>query len=471
MKEKDRVMRRLSSTIAAFAGVTVALGAFSAHAETLNEAFATAYATNPRLIAERARVRATDEGVPIARSGMLPDVFANAQVGLSTTDINGPRQGSSGESAAVSLNASQVLYDGGRTSNSIDSAVSAVDAARARMTATEQDVLFSVVTAYMNVRRDQQFVTLARNNVRLISEQLRAARDRFAVGEVTRTDVSQAEARLAQAQAALAAQEGSLARSFQLYGRVVGAPPGDLAPPPPLPPLPPTLADAVAEGLEHNPSIAAERFDEERARSDIATAQGALLPTVTLEGQVSYSDDNSSRQLTSGVSSAQVQVNARLPLYQGGEAYARIRQAQALQSQAMTEIHVAARQVQEQVENAWTDLDTARIAIRAGRQQVAAAQIAFEGVREEAKLGARTTLDVLDAEQELLSARSDLVSAQRDEYVAGFAVLAAIGRLTIAGLGVDAAPYDPNANYETNNDRLFGFDRDELTEWKSPLQP
>lgn len=467
MLKNDRVMTRLSSKIAVS---VLALSAASAEADTLSEAFATAYATNPSLIAARALVRVTDENVPIARAGMLPDVNATASVGVSRTSVNGPVPGSSTEPRSIGVNASQVLFDGGRTFNAIDSAVSGVDAARARLTDTEQSVLLSVVTSYMNVVRDEQFVDLGRNNVRLITEQLRAARDRFEVGEVTRTDVSQAEARLAQSQAALAAQEGALARSFQAYGRVVGAPPGDLAPPPPIPPLPPTLADAVQEAFDNNPVIKAERFEEEGARSDIARAQGALLPTVSLTGSVTYSEDQSAT-LSNGVTAAQIQLNATVPLYQGGEAYARIRQALALQSQQMTEIHVATRQVREQVENAWTDLDTARIAIRAGRQQVSAAQIAFDGVREEAKLGARTTLDVLDAEQELLSARSDLVAAQRDEYVAAFAVLAAIGRLTVAGLGVGVEPYDLNANYEKNNDRLFGFDRDELTEWKAPTHP
>ncbi|MEL7462471.1 MAG: TolC family outer membrane protein [Pseudomonadota bacterium] len=461
-------MTRLSSKITA--AVVAGFLAAPASAQTLSEAFATAYSTNPTLIAARAGVRAVDEGVPIARSGMLPDVAATASVGVTRTTVNGTPPGSSTEPRSVGVEASQVLFDGGRTFNSIDSAVSDVDAARARLSDTEQTVLLQVVTAYMNVIRDQEFVSLGRNNVRLIAEQLRAARDRFEVGEVTRTDVSQAEARLAQAEASLAVQEGALARSFQAYGNVVGAPPGDLAPPPPLPSLPPTLADAVSEALDNNPSLRAERFDEEAARSDIALAQGALLPTVTLSGSVAYSEDQSAN-LSNGVTSAQVQLNATIPLYQGGAAYAGIRQAQALQSQQMTEIRVAARNVREATENAWTDLATARIAIRAGRQQVAAAQIAFEGVREEAKLGARTTLDVLDAEQELLGARSDLVSAERDEYVAAFAVLNALGRLSVAGLGVDVAPYDPNQNYEANNDRLFGFERDELTEWKSPVHP
>lgn len=464
-------MRRHSTNIAALVLSGLIAGALGgAQAETLEQAFATAYASNPTLISARAGVRAVDEGVPSARAGMRPNVAATATAGANRNSINGLPRGNPSEPRSVALNASQVLYDGGRTSNSVDAAVSGVDAARSRLSDTEQNVLLQVVTSYMDVRRDQQFVALGLNNVRVISEQLRAAEDRFEVGEVTRTDVSQASARLAQSRASLAAQEGRLARSFQGYGRVVGAPPGDLAPPPPLPPLPATMADAVQEGLDNHPVVLAARYDEEQSRSDIATAQGALLPTLTLSGSVSYGEDQVAG-LSNGVTAGQVQVQAVIPLYQGGAAYSGIRRAQAIQSQRMSQIHETARAIQENVENAWTDLLTARVTIRAGREQVSAAQLAFEGVTEEAKLGSRTTLDVLDAEQELLNARSNLVASERDEYVAAFAVLAAIGRLTVNGLGVNVEPYEPNENYVAVNDRIFGFDKDELTEWKSPLSP
>lgn len=461
-------MSRHSTSIVTAA--VIAFVAAGASAETLEQAFATAYASNPTLIAARAGVKAVDESVPSARAGMLPNVSANATIGAEHTDFNGSRRSESNEPRSVSLSATQVLYDGGRTWNSIDAAVAGVDAARARLTVTEQNVLLQVVTSYMSVRSDQQFVGLAKNNVRVISEQLRAAEDRFAVGEVTRTDVSQASARLAQARAALAVREGNLARSFQAYGRVVGAPPGDLTPPPPAPPLPQTLADAVDEALAQHPAVLAARYDEEQSRSDIATAQGALLPTVALSGSIEYGEDLSAN-FGPGRRSDSVQLRASIPLYQGGAAYSDIRRAQAVQSQRMSQIHETVREVQEGVENAWTDLTTAQITIRAGREQVVAAQLALEGVIEEAKLGARTTLDVLDAEQELLNARTILVASERDEYVAVFAVLAALGRLTVDSLGVDVAAYDPNKNYVVVNDKRFGFDRDELTEWKSPIAP
>ncbi|MEM7524092.1 MAG: TolC family outer membrane protein [Pseudomonadota bacterium] len=440
------------------------------NAQTLEEALATAYATNPTLIAARAGVRSVDEAVPIARAGMRPNVVATATAGVDTNSINGPISGSTTEPRSVALAASQILYDGGQTRNNVDSAVSNVDASRSSLLNTEQSVLLDVVTSFMNVRRDQQFVSLAKNNVRLIAEQLKAAEDRFEVGEVTRTDVSQARARLAESQAALAVNEGALAQSYQAYGRVVGAPPGDLSDPPALPPLPPTLADAVQESLDNHPLILAARYAEEAARSDIASAQGVLLPTVTLSGSVSYAEEQSAA-LSAGTSSAQVQIQASIPLYQGGAAYAGVRQAQALQSQALAQIRETSRDIREQVENAWTNLITARSSIRAGRQQVAAAQLAFEGVREEAKLGARTTLDVLDAEQELLNARSDLIASLRDEFVAAYSVLSAIGRLTVVALEVDVEPYDPAENYDNVNARYFGFERDELTEWKTDISP
>lgn len=461
-------MKRRASILSATAVALCLSG--GAAAQTLEQAFASAYASNPALISARAGLRVVDENVPIARAGKLPDVDATASVAASRTGINGTPRGSSTEPRSLALNGTQVLYDGGRTRNSIDAAISGVDAARARLSDTEQNVLFQVVTSYMNVLRDQQFVDLAENNVSVIGEQLRAAEDRFEVGEVTRTDVSQARAALAQSRAALAAQNGALSLSYQAYRRVVGAAPGDLEQPPAHPTLPATLAGAVQEALDNHPQVLAARFDEEQSRSDVATAKGVLLPTVSLSGSVSYGEDQSV-QLPNGTTAAQVQATISIPLYQGGAAYAGVRQAQETRSQRLSQIHETTRLIQETVENAWTNLETARISIQAGQEQVSAAQLAFEGVREEAKLGARTTLDVLDAEQDLLNARTDLVASMRDEYVAAYSVLSAVGRLTVNHLGVPVAPYEPDENYEQVNDQLFGFKEDELSEWKTLMSP
>ncbi len=461
-------MAKTSRRLAAFLG-SIAFMSASADAETLSDAFSAAYATNPVLITARANLRATDETVPQARAGMRPQVSATVTGTITDTSINGTPSGSTTESGSASLNASQVLYDGGRTFNNTEGAISDVNAARSRLTSLEQNVLLSVVTSFSDVRRDQQFIALARSNIRLITEQLRAARDRFEVGEVTRTDVSQAEARLAQAQADLAAREGAHARSIQSYRRVVGQFPGDLAPPPPLPPLPGGLQEAVQLAMDRHPEIRAARFDEESARSDIASAQGVLLPTVTLSGSLSYSEGGPT--ISNGQTNATLQAQVNVPLYQGGAAYAGIRQTQALQSAAMSAIHDVTRQIRETVENAWSDLMVARSSIRAGRQQVRAAELAFEGVREEAKLGARTTIDVLDAEQDLLDARSDLVASLRDEYVAGYNLISAIGSLTVADQGIDVEHYSPANNYNEVNDKYFGFRKDELTEWKANHRP
>ena len=462
-------MAKTSCKIAALMS-GVALLSNPVSAETLTEAFAAAYATNPVLITARANLRATDETVPIARAGLRPQV--SATVTGSVTDTSGGVSFNGGgtiESGTASLNATQVLYDGGQTYNNIEGAIADVNAARSRLTSTEQSVLLAVVTSFVDVRRDEEFVVLAKSNIRLIEEQLRAAQDRFDVGEVTRTDVSQAEARLAQALADLAGFEGALASSIQSYRRVVGQFPGDLKAPPPLPPLPAGLQEAVQLAMDNHPEIRAARFDEASARNDIASAQGQLLPTVSLSASASRTESSSS--VNSGQNTASLQAQIVVPLYQGGAAYAGVRQSQALQSAAVSAIHDTTRQIRELVENAWSDLSVARSSIRAGRQQVRAAQLAFEGVREEAKLGARTTVDVLDAEQDLLDARTDLVASLRDEYVAGYNLISAIGALTVADQGIPVEQYSPSVNYNEVNDKYFGFRRDELTEWKADHRP
>lgn len=455
------------SLAALVAASAVSFGAQEASAESLSEAFAAAYSTNPTLSAARAGLRATDEGVPAARAGQRPSLSATATGQVNETD----RQNAPSDTSfplTLSLNASQTLYDGGRTRNAIDGAISDVSAGRANLLATEQAVLLQVVTTYMDVRRDQQFIALAQNNVRLIREQLRAAEDRFAVGEVTRTDVSQARARLAEARAALAQQEGALVRSMQAYRRVVGNPPGALQEPPILPPSPETLEQAIQEAMDYHPDIQTAQFVEEGARSDVKAAQGALLPTVTLSGSVTLNENQPFRNnSTVGV----IQLQANIPIYQGGGEYAEIRRTREVVSQRMSQIHEATREIREAVENAWSDLQVSRIAIRAGRQQVSAAQLAYEGVKEEAKLGARTTIDVLDAEQELLDARTDLVSSLRDEYVAGYALLAAVGRLYVSNLDVSVQQYDPEAHYGDVSEKFYGFKRDELTEWRTQTSP
>ena len=467
-------MRGGTSTRAIVAFLTAwGLGA-GAQAMTLEEAFATAYETNPRLISARARLRATDETVTQARAGLRPRVTATTEYGYDWS--NSARGESQGDPFSAQLNADQPLYDGGATANNVRASIAEVSAARAELESLEQQVLFDVVTAYLDIQRDQEFVRLAENNVRVIAEQLRASEDRFEVGEVTRTDVSQARARLAEARANLASSQGALETSRQNFVEVVGAQPLNLAPPPPVPELPSSLDDAVTIALESHPLILAARFSENAAERRIRAEIGGLLPQVNLRGSVGYNDndvfgDPDGLTSVNEQTSASARVQVEIPLYQGGAQYSRVRQAQASASEARADITAEARDRRRIVENAWTELLVSRANIRSVREQVEAQRLAFEGVREEAIVGSRTTLDVLDAEQELLQARVRLVESRRDEYVAAFGLLAAIGDLTMAELGVETVAYDPDEAYDRNNARWFGYERTEDTEWEEIWRP
>ncbi len=466
---------RGGTSIRALCAALLAFGLASrAGAMSLEEAFATAYETNPELIAARAALRAVDEGVAQARSGLRPQVDATTTYGADWR--SDPASGSdSADPFAVSLDASQPLYDGGRTTNNVRAAIADVSAARARLEALEQQVLFDAATAYLDILRDEENVRLAENNVRVLTEEVRASRDRFEVGEVTRTDVSQAEARLAEAQANLASARGALDRSRQNFTLVVGAEPIGIAGLPDLPRVPADLEEALAVALESHPLVLAARFDENAAESDIRAQIGGLLPRISLDGSVGYSDGavfaNPDSVTINDRTSASVQVRATIPLYQGGAQYSRVRQAQALASEARANITTVARQRRQLVEAAWTELLVARANIRSVREQVAAQELAFEGVREEAIVGSRTTLDVLDAEQELLSARVRLVESIRNEYAAHYGLLSAIGELTMADMGIQTVAYDPDVSYDRNNDRFFGFDRTEDTVWEEIWRP
>ncbi len=443
-----------------------------ARADTLAEAFASAYETNPELLSARASLSAVDERVNQARAGYRPEVSASVRYGADYNNLRIRGSDDAQDPFTASIDAAQTLYDGGQTSNSVRGRIADVSATRAQINALEQDVLLRTVTAYVDVLRDEEFVRLARNNVRVITEQLRASRDRFEVGEVTRTDVSQAEAALAEANANLADVIGNLERSRQDYRQVVGAEPINLMPQPPLPPLPQTVDEAVTIALANHPDVIAARFTEESRVRDVRTQIGGLLPQVALEASVGYGDSAIfANSATSDQTDASIGVRATIPLYQGGAQYSRIREAQARASQARADISVQARARRQLVEAAWSELAVARASIVAGRERVRAAQLAFEGVREEAIVGSRTTLDVLDAEQETLDARTSLVDAQRNEYVAGYTLVAAVGALTAAEQGLTVVAYDPDVRYDLNNDRLFGYEQTEDTVWEEIWRP
>lgn len=441
-------------------------GAVASSAETLGGAIALAFQSNPTLQAERAALRAAGEGVTIARGDRFPQISASA--GLDYTDLDRTdNAGALNENLnvvtfsdrvsettrrSVALSASQTLYAGGSVRAGIDAAAATREAARAQLATVEQGVLLDVITSYVNTRRDQEVVRIRANNVDVLLRQFEAARDRFEVGEVTRTDVAQAEARLAGARTELAAARASLASTRALYEQVVGQAPGTLAPPPPLPPLPETFNAAAETASDNNPAIIAARFAEAGARANVRAARSAFRPSINATASAQLAGDRgdfsqgragdpfaSAGDVDEDTETLAAGLTATIPLFTGGANGARVRQALASGNQARLQVREAERSVQAAVTSTWNTVLATRAQIDSSREQVRANEVAFEGVEEEARVGGRTTLDVLDAEQELLDARLALVTAESDAYVAGFALLEAIGELAPRALSLAAA--------------------------------
>jgi len=355
-----------------------------------------------------------------------------------------------------SVSVTQPLYRGGRTVAATQQAEANVQAARAQLLSVEQGVLFAGATAYMDVLRDQAVLQLNRNNEHVLRRQLAATRDRFEVGEITKTDVAQAEARLSRAVTDRIRAEGTLAAARGVYLQVIGRPATDLRPPPRLDPLPRSEGEAVAAAIEENPDLRAAQFAEAASRHAVSVAVGELLPTVSLTGDLSRSEETVFADTTS--ESASLMAQLRVPLYQAGLLEARVREARQRNNEFRVRIEETSRTVREGVTQAWNRLVTAIDSLRAAQDQVRAAQIALEGVRREADVGLRTTLDVLDAQQEMLDGRVAVVVAERDRYVAAFELRAAMGRLTAQQLGLPVDLYDPLANYRRVRDAWWGID-------------
>jgi outer membrane protein len=441
-------------------------------AETLKSALARAYQNNPDLNQSRASVRARDEEAPKAAAGMRPKASIGANVGPESSSVripagrnqsNGQRQyyedAYFGKPRGATLNLSQTLFDGGRTANSVRQAESSVLAARAGLRQTEQTILQNAATAYMNVLRDTAILDLRKNNVRVLEDQLRLTRDRFGVGEVTRTDVAQAEASLAQARSDLYAAEAVLKISVASYRQLVGVDPKRLEPAQTVEELlPNSLNEAIDVALAESPSVVNAEHQIDAAALAVRVAEGALSPTVSVTAQVSPQWDSflgfpGSRQF-----SAQAMGSLNIPLYQGGSEYASVRQAKELLGQARLSADLQRDSVRVSVVTGYAQLQSAKAAILSNLAAVKAAELALEGVRAEALVGQRTTLDVLNAQLALLNARVNLVVSQRDKVVASFAALAAIGRLSARELELGVAEYQPAIHYEQVKDRWFGLD-------------
>jgi outer membrane protein len=453
------MMRGLLLGGAALVGLAAPAGA-----ETLREALAKAYASNPTLTGQRAAQRATDENVPIARSNGIPGVNATGSVVDNFLQANNnfanPERTASG-----ALNFSVPIYQGGGVKNAVRAAETRVDAGRATLRGTEASTFTNVVAAYMNVIRDEAITSLNQQNVRVLEVNLRASRDRFQVGDLTRTDVAQSEARLALARAQLQQAEAQLISSRETYIQIVGTPPVALEEPPALPNLPNSPNGAVSIALNNNPNLIAARRQADATRYDVNVARANRLPRVSIVAGPNYF--NYLQTLPAGsplpnsgtAASAGVQLN--LPLFQGGRPAAQVRQAEALRGQSLENVTAAERAVIAQARSAYAVWQSSQQVIASSETAVNANKLSLEGVRAENSVGTRTILDILNAEQELLNSQVTLVSARRDAYVAGFALLAAMGNAEARDLGLDGgALYDPTVNYKRVRNRISDYGGD-----------
>lgn len=429
-------------------------GGTQASSQTLEDALISAYLTNPDLEAQRAALRATDELVPQALAGWRPTITVESDAIANNveTDSGGT---SSFNTTRGSLTFDQELYSGGETVATTRRAEQLVRLERARLVAIEQDVLLDAVTVYTNLLAAQAVLDFAQQNESRLSRQLQATRDRFEVGEVTRTDVAQAEARLAGAVADRVRAEGELEAARADYLRVVNQAPGRLVVPEPLQILPASESAAQQIAEINNPIIIAAQFDLSAARADVDVQTSALLPRLTVSGELTYTDEPN--QVLDWQRDASIGANLRVPLYQGGGEYARVRQAKQTVRQRRDDLEAAFRAVRNEVTAAWQALLTATTQIDSISAQVEANEIAVEGSRQEALVGQRTTLDVLDQESDLFQSQVDLVRARADQIIASYRVKAAVGELTVAGIDLPVEPYEPEAYYLDVRDRLIGL--------------
>ncbi len=430
----------------------------SADAQTLTDALAAAYMNNPELLSERAATRAADEAVPQALANWRPKVEMSGDLARAYTRLNtrsDPDRDQMRTPRNTSLDITQPLFRGFRTIAGVDQAEHNVLAQRASLLAKEQDILLNAVSAYMSVVRDQAELNLNINNEQVLRRQLEATQDRFRVGEITRTDVSQAEARLAGATADRIQAEGNLEISRANYLNVIGEAPKDLSQPAALNDLPTQLEEAIKTALADHPDMVAKKFSELSARESVKSVRGELLPTLNLVGTLNryWESSTNDSQLTTG----SVKLDLTVPLYQKGSVMSRLREAKQEAGQSRINLVDQQRDTTEATTKAWESLQTAQARIKSFTAQIKAAEIALEGVQREAAVGSRTVLDVLDAEQELLDAKVNLVRAQRDEVVASYELKEAVGGLTARKLKLAVDYYDPTGHYNEVRGKWFGY--------------
>jgi outer membrane protein len=434
---------------------------------TLREALVQAYNTNPDLEGERANQRANDENVPIARAAGLPGVTSTGGLNTNVYDTDATGLGPTRQ-GTVGANVSIPVFSGGSVRNSVRAATTRVEAGRSTLRATEADIFTQTVTAYVDVLRDEAIVRLNQQNVHALEVNLQATRDRFEVGDLTRTDVAQSEARLALARSQLSSAEARLIGSRETYIRVVGTPPGTLAQPPALPNMPGDVTAAVGTALSENPNLEAAQKQRDASKLDVNVARASRLPRVSIGVGSNYYNDlgslNSQSQLAGfkndGISTT-AGVTLSMPLFQGGRPAAQVRQAQARQSAAIEGVTLTERGVVAQARSAYAAYQASLKVIESSKVAVEANRLSLEGVRAENSVGTRTILDILNAEQELLNAQVQYVTAERDAYVAGFTLLAVMGKAEAEDLGLDGGPlYDPVQNYDRVRNRIWDWGDD-----------
>ncbi|WP_246032409.1 TolC family outer membrane protein [Thalassobius vesicularis] len=420
-----------------------------ANAENLADALASAYNNSGLLNQYRAVLRAADEDVAVAVAALRPVVGWTGSIDYvksrARTSLFLPAQTSETRSATLGIGAELLLWDGGKSVLTIDAKREAVLATREALIGVEQNILLQAVDAYMSVRSASETVALRQNNVRVITEELRAAKDRFDVGEVTRTDVAQAEARLAAAQSAFAQAQGDLVTAREYYKAAVGANPGSLTPPPAVPATAKSMDEAKLIAVRTHPDVKQAQHEAAAAELAVQITRAALKPTISLSAGYSEKNVFDSANFTHAGS---IGLDISGPIYAGGKVAALLRQSIANNEAARANLLVTTQSVEREVGTAFSNLKVAGAARNAFDQQVRAATVAFRGVREEATLGARTTLDVLNAEQELLDAQASLIAARNSEYVAAYKLLQTMGLLTTEHLKLNVQRYDASAYYD-----------------------
>ncbi len=443
------------------------MGPLPALADTIEAALVRAYQNNPQLNAQRAQVRSTDENVPQALSGYRPKVALTASAGYQYTDVQSTAGGDAntlvrtppinGANAprSAALTVTQTLFNGQQTANKTRAAESQVSGAREALRFLEESVLLSAATIYMDYLRDSAIVEVQKSNVRVLEQTLKQTRDRFNVGEVTRTDVAQSEAQLAAGNTQLLAAQATLTTTRANFRRIIGNEPQALAPGSPVDRfLPGTLPGAVELSLIENPNVTAAMFGIDVNYLQVKVNEGALLPTVSLQASVQQSYEQTMQVYRSFGASAVAQITA--PIYQGGAEYSLIRQSKENLAQQRLVLEQTRDQTRANTVTAWGQLVAGKAQVASAQAQVTASEIALNGVREEAKAGQRTTLDVLNAQQALVNARVALVTAQHDRVVASYAVLSAVGRLSPQVMNLPTTVYDPSVHYQQVRDSWIG---------------